>query len=175
MSADLLHEIRQSKTYATFKTVVETVKKRVDLDRGMEEALSLHAGRLSRNIRGERRYSPKILIDASLQDLSYRSRLVEIRVKNDLQLATLREAIDAMRRHISTEYSEDLRDFATAEQRRSFVDRVLKNQKTFLAEGEAFIHTLDSLIKDIDQGGYNLKAIVECLKLLDGSKSGRVV
>lgn len=173
--SSLVKSIKADPNYLKFARIVENIKKKIDLEGSLNEALSLHASRTSRNITGDNRYSPKVLIDASLKDLSFRARLVELRVKNDLQLSTLREAIDAMRRHISTEYSEDLRDFSTADQRKSFVDRVLKSSKEFLAEGEAFLETADALIKDIDQAGHSVRHIIECLKLLDGAKAGRVV
>ena len=176
MGTDLVKSVRSGDTYTQFKKVVETVKNRADVEGGTKEALSLHATRLSRGIRGKDRYSPMLIVDACLQDLSIRARLVEIRVKNDLQFATLKEAIDSMRRHITTEYNDELKEeFSTAEQRRAFVDRVVKNAKAYLAEGEAFVSMVDAIIKDIDQAGYQIKAIVECLKLLDGSKSGKVV
>jgi hypothetical protein len=175
MSSALVKAVRADPNYLKFQRILETVRKRVDLDASLKEALGLHASRTSRNITGENRYSPKVIIDASLKDLSFRARLVELRVKNDLQLSTLREAIDAMRRHISTEYSDELRDFPTVDQRRSFVDRVLKNSKEFLAEGEAFLETADALIKDIDQAGHTIRHIIECLKLLSGAQAGKVV
>jgi len=171
----LVKQIKTDPNYVKFTKIVENVRKRVDIEGSLNEALGLHASRTSRNITGEKRYSPKTLIDANLKDLSYRARMVEIRVKNDIQLSVLREAISAMRRHISTEYSDELRDFSTAEQRKSFVDRVIKSANEFIAEGEALLGTLDTLIKDIDQGGFAVRNIIECLKLLDGAKGGRVV
>jgi hypothetical protein len=172
MSQELVHEIKEDPNYKKFLRIVENVRKRIDLDVALKEALGLHASRTSRNLHGEDRYSPTKLIDASLKDLSYRARLVEIRVKLDIAFSNLKEAIDAIRRHISTEYSDELRDFSTAEQRRSFVDRVIKNSNQFLVEGEALITTLDHLIKDLDQSGHSMRHIIECLKLV-ANNSGR--
>ncbi len=174
--SSLVNDVRASEEFQKFKKIVERAKSKADIDGGMAEALSLHTSRLSRGLRGKDRYSPHVLIDASLQDMSNRARLVELRVKNDVQLETVNEAIHAMARYIATEYAEDLRDeFKTAAQRNAFADRVMKNAKKYLADGQAFIATLDTLIKDIDQAGYNIKAAIECLKLLEGSKAGRVV
>lgn len=171
----LVKEIKADANYEKFKRIVERIRKRVNIEAATTEALALHAGRTSRSIAGENRYNPMFIIDANLKDLSSRARLVEIRVRNDLQMSNLREAIDAVRRHISTEYADDLRDFSTADQRKSFVDRVIKNAKEFLAEGEALVDMIDVLIKDIDQAGYSIKNSIECLKLLAESKGSRVV
>lgn len=166
MSQELLKTIRKNPNYKSFLAIVETVTARIDIEGANKEALALHAGRLSRALHGEKRYSPKAIVDANMQDISNRARLVEIRVKHDKQLSLLKSAIDAMRRHISTEYSDDLRDFSTAEQRRAFVDRVLKASVQLLEEGEAMIEMLDALIKDLDQTSHAMRHIVECLKLV---------
>ena len=171
----LVKSIKEDENYLKFKRIVERIQKRVNIEDATQEALSLHASRSSRSIAGEQRYSPMVLIDANLKDLSFRARLVEIRVRNDLQFATLREAIEAMRRHISTEYSDDLREFSTADQRKAFVDRVIKQAKEFLAEGEALINMIDILIKDIDQCNFSMKNTIECLKMLADSKGSKVV
>jgi hypothetical protein len=171
MSQSLLKEIRANENYKRFLAIVETCQQRIDVDRSKNEALALHAGRLSRNLHGEKRYSPKHIIDANMQDMANRARMVEIRVKNDIQLSTLRSAIQAMRRHISTEYAEELREFSTAPQRSAFVDRVLKASVQLLEEGEALIELLDTLIKDIDQTSHTMRHIIEALKLV--SEKGR--
>jgi hypothetical protein len=172
---DLVKTVKADANYAKFKKIVEGIRKRVDIAAATAEVLSLHAGRTSRSLTGDQRYNPMALIDASMKDLSYRSRMVEVRVKHDLQLSVLRESIAAMRRHISTEYNDELKDFSTAEQRRAFGDRVVKNAGEFLAEGEALVDMIDMLIKDIDQGGYQFKNTIECLKMLAESKGSKVV
>lgn len=171
----LIKQIKSDPNFTKFNRIFEGIKKQVNIETSLNEALSLHASRTSRDITGEKRYNPKIIIDASLKDLSYRARLVEIRVKNDLQLSILKEAIDAMKRHVQTEYAEDLREFSTADQRRAFADRVVKSAKEFLAEGESFMDILDTLIRDIDQAGFTIKHIIECMKLLQGAKGTTVV
>ena len=175
MSQSLVKSIREDANYLKFTKIVARVQKRLDMEASTNEALGLHASRTSRNLTGDDRYNAMKLIDANLKDLSYRARLVEIRVKNDLQLSIVREAIEAMRRHISTEYADDLRDFSTADQRKSFVDRVIKNAKEYLAEGEALLDMLDMLVKDIDQCSHSMRHVIDCLKLLEGSKAGKVV
>lgn len=171
----LIKSIRADANYLKFKKILERVQKAVNLEADTNEALSLHASRTSRSLTGNDRYNPMTLIDANLKDLSFRARLVELRVKNDIKLSMLREATDAMKRHVSTEYVEDLKEFSTADQRKAFTDRVVKSAKEFLAEGDSFLSTVDLLIKDIDQCNYSMKSSIECLKLLAESKGSRVV
>lgn len=176
MSADLVKEIRAGQAYKTFKSVFEAVAKRVDTEAATREVISLHLGRTSRTLSTKKeRYSPQVLIDASLNDLSARARMVELRVRADLNLSTLREAISAFSKHVQTEYADELKEYRTAEQRKALVDRCIKQAREFLASGEAFIETVDTLVKDIDQGGHSLRHVIECLKLLEGSKGSRTI
>jgi hypothetical protein len=171
----LTKQVRNDPQYETFLRVLEATRKRVDLDAALNEAMTLHSSRLSPSLTGNDRYSPRKLIDASFKDLSVRSRLVAIRVNNDRALSHLREAMDAFRRYISTEYSEELRDFSTADQRRAFVDRILKNANALLSEGESVLNTIDHLVKDVDQSGHSLRHAIDCLKLLENKHGSKVL
>jgi hypothetical protein len=81
----------------------------------------------------------------------------------------------ALRRYISTEYADDLREFSTADQRRAFVDRVLKSANELVAEGEQLLTTLDHLIKDLDQTSHAMKHIVDCLKLMENKHGSKAI
>lgn len=171
----LISNVRDDEQYKKFVVILNRTKERLKLEDSIKEALGLHTSRTSRHLTGNDRYSPKKLIDASMRDLSTRARLVEIRVTNDRNLSHLREAMDALRRYISTEYADDLRDFSTADQRRAFVDRILKSANELLAEGESVLTSIDHLIKDIDQSGHSMRHVVDCLKLLENKHGSKVV
>lgn len=171
----LISVVRDDIVYVKFKKILEVTMTKVNIEADTSEALALHASRTSRRLNGEDRYSAKKLIDANLKDLACRARLVELRVKNDKKLRYLTEACEAMRRHITTEYADDLLDYKTVAERKAFIDRILKSANAFLSEGEAMLTMLDTLIKDLDQCGYSLKNVIECLKLLADVKGSRVV
>jgi len=171
--SSLLSAIRKDDNYKLFRSVFAKTQERVDIEKDLDEALRLHAGRSSRQLYGKQQYSIKSLIDASLKDISFRSRLVEIRVKASIQLSLLEEATKAIRKYISTEYADDLKEFSTAEQRKSFVDRALKGAISYLSEGAALLDTLDRLIEDIDKASFGLRNMMEGLKLLSEGR-GRV-
>lgn len=170
----VIEEIRADPTYKKFKIIFARTQEKVNLERDIQEVLSLHAARTSRKLYGSKQYSVKSLIDANLKDLSFRSRMVELRVKASINLSLLKEAVASMKKYLSTEYADDLSEFSTAEQRRNFVDRVLKQPLAFLSEGEASLDTIDVLVKDLDQASFGLRNMMECLKLLDGSKGGKI-
>lgn len=171
----LIREIREDENYVKFTKILANTRAKMDLEKAMQEVLSLHMSRTSRNMLGPDRYSPKKIIDASMKDMSNRARLVEIRVRNDVNLSHLREAMDALRRYISTEYADDLKEWSTAEQRRAFVDRMMKSANQLINEGDALIKTIDTFVKDLDQSGYAFKGIISCLELLNGNKGGHIL
>lgn len=166
MSA-LIKAIRADANYKQFLHILKQTQERLDLEVDQKEAMVLHSGRLSRGMYGKNRYSAKTLIDASLVDMSSRSRLVEIRVKASIQLSVLDEAVKAVRKYLMTEYADDLSEFKTAEQRRSFCDRAIKHGLAFQEEGAALLQLLDRIIEDIDKASFHLRNIMECLKLLE--------
>lgn len=171
---EIISLIKKDPKYKKFVRVVETAEQRLNLEKDREEAMALHASRLSRNIRGERRYSPKNLIDASLTDLSTRARLVEIRVKASMHAELLGDACDAIKRHVFTEYLQHLRVFSNESQRSAFAKRVQGRAQSVLIESQSLLDLLDILIKDIDQSSHFLRNVVESMKLLDSSK-GKVI
>jgi uncharacterized protein YaaN involved in tellurite resistance len=107
-------------------------------------------------------------------DLSVRSRLVRIRVKNAKAVAHLEAAMAAMRQHILSEYSDDLTEYKTESMRKAVIDRVMKSATEFVAGCQSLTDTIDTIIKDIDQSSFGIRHTVDLLKLLAETK-GRVV
>lgn len=171
----LIAEIRKDAEYQKFKKILVKVREKINVDRDRTEALSMHAGRTSRRLHGTKQYSPKSLIEASLNDLACRSRLVEVRVQCSIQIDLLHDAVKAMRHYITTEFVEDLKEYKTVGQRNALIDRVVSAALVTQSEGQALIKLLDDLINDIDKASYHLRLMIETLKLLDASKSGQVV
>lgn len=171
----LIKEVKGDPQYITFKRILEETRRHVKIDESMEEARRLHTSRESRALTGKDRYSAKRIIDAAAKDMSVRARLVEIRVSNDKKMSHLREAMEALRRYVSTEYADDLKEFSNAEQRRAFVDRVLKAANGLVAESEQLLNTLDHLIKDLDQSSHSMRHIVDCLKLMENKHGSKAI
>lgn len=172
--SELIAEIREQQQYKKFKKVVSVARERLKIDTDRTEALSLHAGRTSRKLFGEKQYSAKSVMEASLIDLSYRSRLVEIRVQCSLTVATLDAGLDAIRRYINTEFTDDLEAYKTVGQRKDFVDRIVASALDLVNEGKSLMDMLDFLIKDIDTASFQLRNTMEILKMLSEAK-GRIL
>ena len=170
----ILKEIRANPEYKKFKGIVLKVEDKLKIDKDQAEALSMHAGRTSRRLHGSKQYSPKALIDASLNDLSCRSRLVEVRVQCSIQIDLLHDAIKAMKHYITTQYNEEMKVYKTVGQRTAFIERVVATALVIESDGKALIKLLDDLINDIDKASYHLRLMIDCLKLIV-DKPGQVI
>lgn len=172
----LKQDIRDSSDYIKFRKIVQQVQKRLNPEKDKEEAVALHAGRTSRKLFGERKYSGKHLIDASLNDLSVRSRLVELRVRTSNQIDILHEASKAMKHSMLTNFQDDIKKrFSTVGDRNAFMETMIASALEIEREGDALLKIFDSLINDIDKSSYHLKGVIECLAMLDSSKGGKVI
>lgn len=162
----LIKKIRETKDYKTFKAMVVKVSEKLDVEKDRAEALSMHAGRTSRRMHGKKQYSPKSLIDAALNDLACRSRLVELRVQASIQISLLHDAIKAMRHYITNEFDDELSEYKTVGQRSALIDRVITKALEVESNGKAIIEMMDHLIVDIDKASYHLRAMCDALKLV---------
>ncbi len=170
----LIGEVRKDLEYKKFKAIVLKVQERLNIDKDRTEALSMHAGRTSRRLHGAKQYSPKSLIDACLNDLACRSRLVEVRVQCSIQIDLLHDAVKAMRQYINTEFYEELKVYKTIGDKSSVIDRIVATALVTQSEGQALIKLLDDLINDVDKASYHLRAMLDALKLM-AEKPGQVV
>lgn len=169
-------DIRDSRDYKKFRKIVQGVQAKLNVEKDRSEALSLYSGRTSRKLYGDKRYSPKAILDASMNDMSARSRLVELRVRTTNQIDVLHDACKAMRHSILTDYGDKIKKkFTTVGERTAFLDTMIADALEIQAEGAALIKMLDDLISDIDKSSYHLKGVIECLGLLQGSKAGTVI
>lgn len=170
----IMDSLRGDAQFKKFRLIVSKTRERFKVESDRKEALSLHASRTSRTLHGDKRYSPIALMDASLKDLSFRARLVEIRVQITLHTALLEEAVTAIKRYIRTEYYDELNNYKTVDSRSALVDRLVASALDLQNEGSALIELLDTLIEDIDKASFHLKHMLDCLQLLDSSK-GKIV
>jgi hypothetical protein len=169
-----LGELKGDDEYKKFREILRNTRTKLNIEKDRTEAFVLMSGRSARSLHGKKQFSPRALMEASANDLSARARLVEIRMRAKVHIDLLAEAGEALKAHIFTEYSDIMRLVGTSEHKKALVDRVQKTAKTLIAEANALIELLDQIIKDIDSASFQLRNIMETLKLLDGTK-GKIV
>lgn len=174
VNSSLISIIREDPEYKAFKQILTATKQGLDIEALSTECMGLHAGRPSRSLTGDGRYSPKTLLDANTTDMSARGRMTEIRVKVDKKVSSLRKGIAAMRKHILTKYADELKDYGGVTMQKALADRVMKAGIEYIEEAETLISGIDQLVKDIDSAGHALHRCGELIKLLSEGR-GRVL
>jgi len=171
----LKSDIRETKQYKTFKKIRIGVEDKLNMEKDRAEALSMHAGRVSRRMHGNKMYSPRALIEALTNDMSCRSRLVELRVQASIQIETLQEAIKAFKRFVQTDYSERLnKTYKTVGQRSAFMENMITAAMEVEGQGKSLLKLFDDLIADVDKTSYHLSNMVDVVKLIS-DKPGKTL
>jgi hypothetical protein len=155
--------IKNNAAYQKYLKVLEKVES-MDLASVVREAKSLHAGRTSRTLHTSD-IGPKMLTEALFKDLSYRARMVELRVNVSDKRDRLHTTVDVVRRYLMHRYGEKL-GLKSQVSRRQFFDTLFREGIETMARMQSISEMLDMFIKDIDQAGYALKNAVALLQLV---------
>ena len=162
--------VHKDKQYATFKAIVAKVQQSVDLDAIVQECTVLHNSRISTKIKDNKgQFRPELLIDANAIDLSNRSRMTYLASDLQLKLSKLDSAIEAFENYVITNYSQAFQ-LNSVDARKRFACSCMKNQVKYYTQGRATLDFVNALIKDIDQTGFNLRNMVDLLKILSEKK-----
>ena len=165
-------QVRNDSEYQKFKTLFTKICDSYDAQQWVNEAKLLYNARLSVRIKDSKgQFSPQLLMDASAIDLSSRSRLAFIAAELKLKLSKMSSLLDAIYSYIYTNYCGNIR---TIEEKKQFISLVLKRYYKVYDDDNSALEFIESFIKDIDQAGYGLKNMIECMKLLSETK-GKVV
>lgn len=125
------------------------------------EVKNMHKGRHSRVLIREELTVDK-LIEATLQNQAYRSRMVEISAEVSNWINHLNTLYEVTR---SILLSRDDIPGKTKVERESFVDSLIKQAFIRISEFQSFKQTLDMYIADLDQSHWSLKTIYEIILL----------
>lgn len=166
--------IRKDPQYKKFSELWTRLQRDFDVDSTVSECHALHTSRLSTQIKDSKgQFSPQMLLEASAVDLSNRSRMSFLAANLQLRLSKFKSALEAIDNYINNKYCAEA-GFRTIDERKKFCRRVLKEYIMYYEKGAAALEFVEALIKDIDQAGYNLRNMVDCLKLLSETK-GKII
>ena len=175
MSEELRNKIKEDEKYKKFKNAFLKEYKKIDLEVDKDQLINLQSTRLSRTLYGKKEmYSANSLMEASLQDLAARSRMVEIRVQLSRRLALLEALISSISKHIYSNYLVIEPSLKTEAQKNNFITDFLAVYKEYVKKGTPIVEMADAFIKDIDQAGFSLRNMMDCLKLLSETK-GKII
>lgn len=157
--------LRKDDEYAKFKNILTYASGLAEFDNYSSEMETMHQGRKSRTL-AHKSLSTKRLVDAVLQDASYRSRCVEIMMTVNKANRLLESATDAMRNHIFAKYKPYLSNYRTKAERDTYVNDLLKEAVSKLADYERIIDMAKYIIEDIDKFAWSAKTTLQGLELM---------
>ena len=161
-----LSEIRKDPIIRRALQIKEAADAAINLERFIAEADMLHSRRASRNLY-KIALEPTKLALASLEDLSNRARLSEIKTRIYVQRNAILRAHKHCVSYVGTKYRDTVKEFASnAGDRKLFMDRVLNKLVSSVAEMDDALEILEIYIKDIDQSAWSITRATEMIKLL---------
>ncbi len=169
-----IEDLKDTDDYLRYRRIIKRLAEETDLIKTAEEIGRLHSGRKSRSLFGSELSADKI-IEANLQDTSYRSRLVEIRIDLAKILSLATTTLDTVKSKVYQTYTEDLKVFKTKGERMSYVESFLTLGTMFTKRVEDLSDQLDLVIKDIDQTSFTYKNAIQILEIIYSKNNDRKI
>ena len=159
-------ELMEDGNCRRFATVYKTAQAALNVERLEGEIRYLHSNRSARNLTAAK-ISPTILSTANIEDLSARSRLTEIKLLAYRTEELLSIALDKVRKYVRTQYRDEIADLSgsTKADRDATLDVIFEGPTAFLGELRSLSNQIDMIIKDIDQGSFNLRRLQDLLAI----------
>lgn len=137
-----------------------------------DEIKRLHKMRSSRTLDRKTKAFLDSVIEANLQDQSYRSRLAEIQMECARVLAKYEPIIDDLVSYMHAQHLETIKGFFSAKADRiEFLQSLCKDHNRFLREVRSIEDAAKIIITDIDKAGYMFKNLIEAMKIVHERKA----
>lgn len=161
----LLKLLKNDATWIKYNKILNRAQEYSTFTELTKEIENMHKARPSRQL-----YMHVInvdtIIDANLQDISYRSRCVEIITIVIKENRLLDSAIDSTYNYILTTYNEDLSEgIRTKSERDAVVKSILQDGYEQTKQMEVLIKIAEKVVEDIDKTSWGFKNLIELLKL----------
>lgn len=162
-ASKLKKALAEDDTYLRFRNIVRTIQKRINVEKNLIEARSLHGARTVRTLKGTAP-SATALYEATVREAATRARLTEIKITLYVEEQLLKASLDATISHLRTAY--DLSFVGnTQEDRKLVVRSILRSGYKLHDELTSAINILDLIVKDIDQAGYSTRNLIDIVKI----------
>ena len=156
--------LRESTVYTRFRKITATALERsATFDGYLSEIHGLHTSRGVRTI--TRATAAKKLADASIQDQSCRSRIVEIAMTVAETRNWLAEAVDNFENYLKTNYSRTLSKVGctTIAQRDAMAEHFTTDARRILSKIDSITEIGDMVIADIDKAAWAIRSCIDAV------------
>lgn len=133
-----------------------------DAEQLRKEVFSTHASRDTRALQPGKilQSSAHNIIDASAEEVSDRSRLIEVKMQCVAEIEKLKEDLGALSRYIIVRYDTALKArHKSVTDRKAYVQAVLDKYYKRVRELEGLVTLIDLVVEDIDSASWALNRI----------------
>ena len=164
--------LRKDSQYKKVDKFFERVSEEISVTGLYEEIQRLHKMRSSRVLeRSNKGFLDKV-VEANLQDQSYRSRLAEIQMECAKAISKYEPIVEDLISYMHIQHLESLKGFFSAKSDRiEFLQGLCKDTHRFLREIASVEEAAKTIIVDIDKAGYMFKNLIEAVKIVHERKS----
>lgn len=160
--------IKKNVKYKSFKRKLENGVYYADTTKYMQEMQNMHISRKIRITKSSDLLSSnqKNLLEISLQNQAYRSRIVEIQIDLTKQMNAIDAHIDNLKTYLGIKYNDIIkREFRTAAERTNFLDDLFRDAMTISSQLDSALDIIKILIQDIDQASFCIRHLISVLEL----------
>lgn len=161
--------LKRNERYRQYRSVVKRIKNLADFDNLTKEMEQLHKIKKTRDA-STKKVGPDRLIDMHAQSMSFRSRMVEIRVLVSKAKRAMDKELKDFSQYLLIEYGEYLSS-NTMTGKRAEIEIFLSSGYEVQEDMAQVIEIADLLIADLDQSGWTLKHMLESLVLIHNRES----
>lgn len=167
----LRKEVRRSQRYKNLKQVLKSDSYNIAFENLKSELRINHSSRKLTSLSASDPNFGKKLVEASIVEVSIRSRAVEMRVMATDVSKYLERSLKYFGDYVTTEFSDGLSVFSTIKERTQFISRLLEPFYKHLDKLQTFIEIVDMYIGDIDKTSYAAKNIVSTFEVIRRNES----
>lgn len=164
-----LRALRNDERLQKFSKMLAGGLYQFDTEKHIKEIKTLHSTRSIRtlDIRDLIDRGHKKLLIAVNNDLSYRSRIVEIKVDVEVIVKKLEDHVDRMKRYLISTYGKELTSakLITVSARNDFINNLLDKGFHQIADLKSLCKFADIIIDDIDEAKWRVNSINNILTL----------
>ena len=162
----LRREVKNSKRFKNLKMVIKSDTYSIAFENLKSELRINHSSRKLTGLSSSDPNFGKKLVEASIVEVSIRSRAVEIRVMATDVSKYLERSLKYFADYVTTEFSDGLSVFSTIKERSQFIARLLEPYYKHLDKLQTLIEIVDMYITDIDKTSYAAKNIVSTFEVI---------
>ena len=166
-------EKQDDEVWVRYSRIVDMARS-INTNQMLKEVTRMHQSRSSRRLMLKDHITADALIKANLEEMSYRSTLVDINVKASKLHRKLSIALDATTNHITANYFAYLKETAGLRAKTdviTFVEALLSDGWDYHSRLDYVMDVCKQVIGDIDQAGWSMNRSVELMRIVAARES----